>query len=61
MEDRELARGEGDVVADGEVIRPAVEARPIGLGAVGIEDLPDARDGLESGADLGSASGRYDR
>ena len=52
-----LAFGNGDVAADRQLLRPAGEAEPVGLGAVGVEDLPDARDRLEGGADLGPAPG----
>ena len=37
------------------MVGPVGKACPVGLGAVGVEDLLDARDGFESRADLRSA------
>src|SRR5215471_17895878 len=55
-----LAWRDRDIATDSEVVWAAGDAEPVGLGAVGIEDLLDTRDGLERRADLGPARGRLD-
>ena len=55
-----LARRDGNVAADGEVIGAASEAKPVGLGPIGIEDLLDACHGFEGRADFRFPCGRLD-
>ena len=43
-----LARRDGHVAADGEIVRRGCDAKPGGLAAIGIEDLLDAPNGLEA-------------